>query len=199
MLPGGQAMTRLVRLAAELQSLLDAASWKNCLIGGLVLQRWGEPRLTKDVDMTVLTGFDGEERVADLLLAQFAGRRPDAREFALRNRVLLIQSADGIGMDVALGALPFEERVMERASEFAFLADCRLRTCSAEDLVVMKAFANRERDWLDVETILIRQGVRLDWEQIMAELRPLSDMKESPDIPVRLEKLRRKVEQQDGN
>ena len=186
-------MTRLVMLAAELQSLLDSKSWKNCLIGGLVLQRWGEPRLTKDVDMTVLAGFGGEEPVVDLLLARFAGRRPDAREFALQNRVLLIQSADGIGMDVALGGLPFEERVMERASDFDFTPEYRLRTCSAEDLIVMKAFANRERDWLDVETVLIRQEQRLDWKQIMAELKPLSELKESPEIPARLEKLRRKV------
>ena len=186
-------MTRLVRLAAELQALLDSESWKNCLIGGLVLQRWGEPRLTKDVDMTVLTGFGGEERLVDLLLSRFAGRRPDTRDFALQNRVLLMQSADGIGIDVALGALPFEERVMERASDFDFLPDCRLRTCSAEDLVVMKAFANRDRDWVDVETVLIRQGDKLDWKQIIAELKPLSDLKESPDIPGRLEKLRHKV------
>ena len=186
-------MTRLIQLAAELQALLDAASWKNCLIGGLVLQRWGEPRLTKDVDMTVLTGFGGEEKVVDLLLARFGRRRPDAREFALQNRVLLVQSNDGIGVDVALGALPFEERVMDRASEFDFLPDCRLRTCSAEDLVVMKAFADRDRDWLDVETVLIRQGERLNWKQIMSELKQLSELKESPEIPNRLEKLRHKV------
>ena len=190
-------MTRLIRLAAELQALLNAAAWKNCLIGGLVLQRWGEPRLTKDVDVTVLTGFGGEEKVVDLLLARFAGRRPDTREFALHNRVLLIQSTDGIGMDVALGALPFEEHVMERASIFDFLPDCRLRTCSAEDLIVMKAFASRERDWLDVETVLIRQGERLDWKQIMTELKPLSELKDAPEIPGRLEKLRQKVASQD--
>ena len=82
---------------------------------------------------------------------------------------------------------------MERASEFDFLPDCRLRTCSAEDLIVMKAFADRDRDWLDVETILIRQGLRLNWKQIMSELKPLSDLKEAPEIPARLEKLRRKV------
>lgn len=190
-------MTRLVRLAAELQSLLDSASWKNCLIGGLVLQRWGEPRLTKDVDMTVLAGFGGEGKVVDLLLARFAGRRPDTREFALQNRVLLIQSSDRIGMDVALGGLPFEARVMERASDFDFLPGCRLRTCSAEDFVVMKAFASRERDWLDVETVLIRQGGRLDWKQIMAELKPLSELKESPEIMDRLEMVRRRVASQD--
>ena len=187
-------MTRLVRLAAELQSFLDSKSWKNCLIGGLVLQRWGEPRLTKDVDLTVLTGFGREEELVDLLLSRFAGRRKDTRVFALLNRVLLLQSNDGIGIDVALGALEFEERAMKRASEFDFLPDCRLRTCSAEDFIVMKAFANRERDWLDIETVLIRQGDGLKWRQIVTELKPLSELKDSPDIVDRLEQLRRKVE-----
>jgi hypothetical protein len=190
-------MTRLVLLAAELQSFLDANGWQNCLIGALVLQRWGEPRLTKDIDMTVLTGFGREELLVDLLLGRYGGRRPDARDFALQYRVLLVQSANGIGMDVALGGLPFEERAMRRASDFEFTPGCRLRTCSAEDLIVMKTFANRDRDWLDVESVLVRQAGHLNWEQIMDELSPLCELKESPDIPTRLEKLRRKVAEQD--
>ena len=173
--------------------MLDSKSWKNCLIGGLVLQRWGEPRLTKDVDLTVITGFGREEELVDLLLPHFTGRRKDTREFALRNRVLLLQSDDGIGIDVALGAMEFEERVMKRASFFDFLPDCRLRTCSAEDFVVMKAFANRDRDWLDIETVLIRQGSRLNWKQIIGELKPLSTLKETPEIVTRLERLRKKA------
>jgi hypothetical protein len=36
----------------------------------------------------------------------------------------------------------------------------------------------------------------LNWNQIMAELKPLSELKESPDIPARLEKLRQKVASQ---
>lgn len=48
----------------------------------------GEPRLTIDVDMTVLTGFGREEALVDLLLSNYAGRRADARTFALRHRVL---------------------------------------------------------------------------------------------------------------
>ena len=186
-------MTRLVTLAAELQALLDAQAWENCLIGGLALQRWGEPRLTTDVDMTVLTGFGGEEAVVDFLLSRYAGRRADTRAFALTARVLLLQSPEGIGMDVALGALPFEERVMHRATRFEFVTGCFLRTCSAEDLVVMKAFADRARDWLDIESVLIRQKHGLDWKLIMKELVPLAELKQTPEVSGRLEQLRQKV------
>jgi len=185
-------MTPLVKLAKQVQSMLDAAGWKNCIIGGVALQRWGEPRLTNDVDITVLTGFRGEEKLVDFLLSHFSSRRPDARKFALRNRVLLVQSIEGIGIDVALGGLPFEERVMERASEFDFLPDCRLRTCSAEDFVVLKAFADRERDWVDIKTVLIRQGKKMDWKLVVKELKPLCELKESPEIMEHLKRLRKK-------
>ncbi len=181
-------MRRLFSLAVELQSLLDSSLWRNCLIGGLALQRWGEPRLTIDVDITVLTGLGSEEAVVDFLLSKYSARRRDARDFALRNRVLLLKSADGIGIDVALGALPFEERMLQRATVFAFLPSCLLRTCSAEDLIVMKAFAGREQDWIDLRGVIVRQQ-KLDWELIYSELEPLCEVKETPETLIRLRKL----------
>jgi hypothetical protein len=39
---------------------------------------------------------------------QYPGRRPDAREFALRHRVVLCSTPAGVSVDIALGALPFE-------------------------------------------------------------------------------------------
>ena len=64
-------MTRLIQVAAELQRFLDGKSWPNCVIGGIAVLRWGEPRLTEYVDLTLLTGYGGEEpysRRANLLL-----------------------------------------------------------------------------------------------------------------------------------
>lgn len=110
-----------------------------------VLQRWGEPRVTQDVDVTLLTGFGGEETYIETLLRQFPARIENARQFALQNRVLLLTSASGIGIDVALGGLPFEESVVSRATQFEYLPKLPLLTCSAEDLIILKAFADRAR------------------------------------------------------
>jgi hypothetical protein len=63
----------------------------------------------------------------------------------------------GVGIDIALAAIPFEERVLARSTAFEFLPGAGIRTCSAEDLIVYKAFADRPRDWVDVEGILLRQ------------------------------------------
>jgi hypothetical protein len=183
-------MTRLIQIAAELQRFLDMKQWQNCVIGGIAVQRWGEPRLTADVDLTLLTGFGGEEPYVDALLARYESRVASPREFALAHRVVLVKSADGVGIDIALGGVPFEENAMRRASEFEFATGERLRTCSAEDLLVMKALAGRGQDWLDIKGVLVRQGAKLVWNTVISELRPLCELKGTPEVITRLERER---------
>lgn len=160
-------MRDLYEFAAELQQFVEQQNWKFCFIGGIAVQRWSEPRLTRDVDITLLTGFGNEEPYIDKLLSRFRGRISEARDFALQRRVLLLISSTGIGLDVALGAFPFEQSAVERATYFDFLPNARLRTCSAEDLIVFKTFAGRGTDWRDVEMTIVRQGdANLDWTYI---------------------------------
>jgi hypothetical protein len=109
----------LLQAAAGVQSLLQTQRWSFCFIGGVAVQRWGNPRFTQDIDLTHLTGFGAEEHFLDILLRELEPRRADARQFALLNRVLLARTQDGVEVDIALGALPFEERTIQRASEWA--------------------------------------------------------------------------------
>ena len=179
-------MNPLLAAALEVQTFCRAQGWRFCFIGGLAVQRWGEPRLTQDADLTVITGFGSEASFVETLLDRFEGRLPDAREFALRNRVLLIRSSGGVPLDLALGAMPFEEHAVARASDFTIAPGVVIRTCSAEDLIVFKAFAGRAKDWLDIEGIAVRHAGRLDERLIWAEVVPLLELKESPEDAQRL-------------
>lgn len=187
-------MNALIRAAADLQAVCVEQSWKFCFIGGLAVQRWGEPRETVDVDLTLLTGFTGESRFVSKLLESFEPRIPDAAEFARINRVLLLRATSGVGLDIALGGLPFEASAVRRSTLFTFPPDVPLRTCSAEDLVVFKAFADRLKDWVDVEGILIRQSSRMDWDYVRAQLAQLAELKDAPELVDKLEHLRRSVD-----
>lgn len=188
-------MTELARLAAELGDFCQRRGWRFCVIGGLAVQHWGEPRMTMDVDLSLLTGFGGEESFIDEWLCHYVGRLPDTKAFALKNRVLLLRHASGVGIDIALGAVPFEERLVERAAGIEMEPGCPVRLCTAEDLIVMKAFADRPIDWQDVRGVVVRQGVgRLNWEQIRGELKPLCAAKEQPEISAKLDALKREVE-----
>lgn len=186
-------MLEVYRAADRLQRRFRERGWRFCLIGGLALQRWGEPRETIDVDVTLLTGFGGEEGFVREILSWYEPRVADPVAFALENRVLLVQASSGVGLDIALGCMPFEASAVARATPYEFIPGIELQTASAEDLIVMKAFASRPKDWVDLEGVLIRQAGRLDWGYIDAQLQPLVELKEEPEIVDRLARMRREA------
>lgn len=188
----------ILAAACALQEFCGARGWQFCFIGGLAVQRWGEPRFTADADLTLLTGFGGEESFIDPLVSHFRPRRSDAREFALRNRVLLLEAHNGTPLDVALGAVPFEENSIRRSSPFPIGEGRALTTCSAEDLLVHKVVANREKDWLDIEGVLARRWGRLDLAVIRNEVEPLLELRGDPEILVRFDRLYAKLQRRLG-
>jgi len=185
-------INRILDAALELQRFCESHQYRFCFIGAVALQRWGDPRATLDADLILLTGFGSEESFISELIEHFRPRRPYAAEFALENRVLLLFASNDVPIDIALGGLPFEARTIERSSPWQIKPDLKITTCSAEDLVVHKAFANREQDWADIERVLMRQIKRLDVDLIFKELRPLLELKEAPEIEDRLRKMMEK-------
>jgi len=144
--------------------------------------------------LTVLAGFGGEGPIISALLEDLAPRIPDAVEFAWRHRVLLLRSADGFAVDVALGAMPFDEAAISRATTAELARGAVLLTCSAMDLVVHKAFAGRPQDLVDIEGVLVRQKGALLWPQIWADLTELAALKEAPELLNELERVARRAE-----
>src|SRR3990172_1589281 len=123
------------------------------------------------------------ERAARLrAMADDDARKMIERKFSVRSRVFLAQTADGTPIDIAFGAIGFELRCVDRASPFDFGGGISLLTCCAEDLIVMKVFSNRDRDWPDVESIVMRRGTKLDWELIERELKPLLAVQGGPPV-----------------
>jgi hypothetical protein len=183
-------VNNVFQAAAELQEICESNQWKFCFIGGLALQRWGEPRETVDVDLSLFAGFGKEQPFIEKLLKHFDARIPDAAVFAQNRRVLLLRSQQGVGLDIALAALPYEELMIERSTFFEYPPNISLRTCSAEDLIVLKAFAARGQDWVDVERVIVRQAGKLDWNYIREQLEPLAELKDLPGILDELERRR---------
>src|ERR1035438_5762293 len=98
-------MIDIFETARQLQNFCDQRGWRSCFIGGIAVQRWGEPRLTRDVDLTLLAGFGGEDIFIDELLTAYAARIIDAKDFARRHRVLLLGTPQGVGIDISPAAL----------------------------------------------------------------------------------------------
>ena len=65
-------MSLLFEAGREVSAFCSERGWKFCLIGGVALQRWGEPRFTRDVDLTIVTGFGGEGTVIHQVLSHLS-------------------------------------------------------------------------------------------------------------------------------
>ncbi len=183
-------MKTVFEAAQKIQQSFEEHDWQFCFIGGIALQRWARPRLTNDIDLTLLTGFGNEEVFIDTILSEFNPRIENLKEFALKSRVMLLK-IDNVGVDISLGGLFFEESAVKRAEKYRFTPKANLRICTAEDLIVFKAFANRLQDWADIQSILIAQE-KLEWDYVLEQLSPLVELKEEPEILQKLEKLKTK-------
>jgi predicted nucleotidyltransferase len=183
-------MIDLITEARAFQDFCHNLKWKFCFIGGLAVQHWGEPRLTRDVDVSVLTGFGPEDEFISAILKNYEPRFADAAQFAAQHRVLLVQTSSGVDFDISLAALPFEEEMIRRSVSIEYLPGVDLKVCSAEDLIVLKCFANRVQDWQDVKSIVERQGSQnLIWDYILTSVAPLVELKGEPQIVERLKTL----------
>ncbi len=152
--------------AAKVARWLESQGIRYFILGGIALQYWGETRLTRDVDVTVLVEPEQLERFLLEALKKFRPRISNALEFAKQHRVLLVETEEGVPIDISLGIFGYEEEAWKHSKEVEFEGVGRLRLISAEDLIIHKCVAGRPRDIEDVEGILIRQKLKVNVERI---------------------------------
>jgi len=178
--------------AWELHEYLTAHGVPYVIIGGTALSRWGEPRFTADVDLTVMNPLEGAEGFVRLILERFPSRVADPIAFARRNRMVLIRASNGCHVDISLALPGYEAQVMRRAADYELQPGRIVRVCSAEDLIIHKAVAGRGQDWADIEGVIARQGDALDVRYIRTWLREFANLLAKPDVLDGFEKLWRK-------
>jgi hypothetical protein len=176
-------MSDPLEAAWEVHCFLTARQVPYAIIGGLAVQHWGEPRFTRDVDVTVVVPLEQASSFIATVVEYFAPRIENAAAFARRSRVILIWAANGCQVDISLGLPGYEDEVIQRAVDFELEPGKVVRLCGAEDLVIHKAVAGRPRDLEDIKGIVYRRGKALDvslvrlwlerFSEILGDLAPL--------------------------
>ncbi len=158
------------RFAGALRAVAAALrdiSAPSMIIGGVAVIAAGVPRETIDIDATVL----GRTSDLDSVVAAFARhdvvpRTRDALQFARERQVLLLRhEPTGVTIEVSFGWLPFEEEAIAHANEIDF-AGVSIRIARAEDLIVYKAAAWRDRDRSDIERLLVLYLDEIDLDRV---------------------------------
>jgi hypothetical protein len=182
-------VNRQFETAWQLHLFFSARGVPYVIIGGLAVQRWGQPRLTRDVDLTLLLPPGREEAVLREIVATFPARIDDAVAFALEHRVLPVEVPGGSEADLSLGLPGYEEHAIARAVPYDLGDGREARLCSAEDLIIHKAVAGRPHDVLDIEGIVARQGAALDAAYVRRWLDELARLSDDPEVTARFERI----------
>ena len=177
----------------EVKQFLDQHSIRHLVIGGVANAIWGRVRATRDTDFKVMIGDRTIEEFVVLVGGRFEFRVPDAVDFAKRTYVVPIYAGNHIAVDLGFGFLPYEEQAVEKAVVVNYRG-VTFPTCTAEDLIIHKAIAEREKDWNDIEGVLVRQGDKLDQAYIVRWLEQFAQALDRPELVQRYRALRGKIQ-----
>lgn len=147
-------------LLASLAEAFEAEGLRYMIIGGQAVLMYGEPRLTRDVDVT--EGADVSALTRVLAVAHRAGLTPrpnDPESFAAETMVLPCEDAStGIRVDFVFSTSTYEAAAMDRVRP-AVVAGRTVAYASPEDLIIHKLVAGRPRDLDDVRSVRLRTPV----------------------------------------
>lgn len=159
------------------------------LFGAQAALLYGSARLTADVDATVMPGEVSTEGLVAALQAEGFELRLDDEAFIRTTRVIpVVHRSSGIPADIVLGGPGLEEGFLSRATE-QDVGGVRIPVVAAEDLVVMKVLAAREKDKEDVIAVLRAKKGRLDLDHIRETIHMLEAALGQSDLMPLFEEL----------
>ena len=143
-------------LLERIAAALDRCEIPYMVIGGQAVLLYGEPRFTRDIDITLGIDID---RLGELdRAARSAGLEPlvDAETFTRQTMVLPCRdSASDIRVDFIFSFSPYETEALGRARGVT-IGHTTVRYVAAEDLVILKVVAGRPRDLDDARIVLAK-------------------------------------------
>lgn len=149
------------QVAEEVAARLEAAGCEYALGGAIALGFWAEARGTLDVDVTLYLPLDDAAGCAHLLEnigCEFDHHR--ALEMLKEHSFCQVKLL-GVRLDVFLPMSSFYEEAKSRRREVP-IGDGRAYIWDAETLCVFKMMFFRQKDLVDIESILRSQATTLE-------------------------------------
>jgi predicted nucleotidyltransferase len=142
-------------LLVNLAKQFDRNSIPYMVIGGQAVLVYGEPRLTRDIDITL--GVDNSEYEKIFSICSIIGLKSaveNVSQFVQKSNVLpLYDDTTHIRVDLIFSYMPYERQAMKRVKRI-LINEYEVKYASMEDVIIHKIFAGRSRDIEDVKSIL---------------------------------------------
>ncbi len=171
------------------------SEYKGMITGGMAVIALGYPRVTTDINATVLaTAADLPALIQRLRAHHILPRIENAADFAQSNHVLLLRHQPSeIDLDLSLAMLPFEDDAIAHR-QMANFAGVAIFIPRVADLVIYKIVASRPDDLRDIEELLLRHFARIDFDRVRSVVKQFAEILERPEMTATLEMLIRNAE-----
>jgi hypothetical protein len=161
-----RALSPFAAVLADLKDALAALRVDWYLFGAQAALIYGAARVTADVDVTLRLGDVAPNRLASMLRKRGFKLRVNDPSFVRTTRVLpVLHVRTSVPADLVLAGPGLEDMFLERAV-LRDLGGVRVPVARAEDLIVMKILAGRDKDFEDVMAIVAALGAELDEKEI---------------------------------
>ncbi len=163
-------------LITKIAHLLNEQNIPYMIIGGQAVLLYGEPRFTRDVDISL--GLDAEgflliKNICELLSLRILPDKPQA--FVQDTMVLpCMEEETGIRIDFIFTNTEYEHNAIKKAAVFDF-GGIPVHFAGKEDVIILKIIAGRERDFEDIRSILLKNK-DIDENYIVKNLKIFDDL-----------------------
>jgi hypothetical protein len=184
-------MENLFQSTLMLQKLLLGAEVPSIVIGGMAVAVWGEPRLTRDVDLKVLLSRQDADHLLSILSPQYQSLVSDPKETLRKQALVFIRDAQGTRLDLLLADTPYDVNAIQRGVDIEVMPGITVHMCKPEDLIIYKLISTRLRDHEDARSVVLRQGNRLDDEYIIDWLKQFETALDDSTLVAEYRRMRR--------
>jgi len=127
------------------------------IIGGQAVLIYGEPRFTRDIDITLgIDVFELPKLLNTVELMKLKILVTEIEEFVKQTYVLpTIDNNTGIRIDFIFSFTEYEKCALKRVNRI-IIGNNSVNFASIEDLIIHKIFSGRERDYEDIRSVILK-------------------------------------------
>ena len=152
------------------------------IIGGQAVLLYGEPRLTRDIDITLGVNTEYVDELLKVIRELSLKPIPENIKLFVQQTMVLpaLEETTGIRVDFIFSFTTYEIEAIKRARKITIMGQ-EVCFASPEDVIIHKIFAGRPRDIEDVRSIILKNS-DMDIQYIRSWLKEFDQSSEKKEF-----------------
>ena len=149
--------TSLPKLLEKIAKVFEKEHIPYMIIGGQAVLLYGEPRLTKDIDVTLGLDINELPRIRNIAIQIGLTLLVQNEEKFVRETMVLptIHEPSGFRVDLIFSFSKYEQEALKRVNKIK-IGSIDVCYASFEDLLIQKTISGRPRDIEDIKTMILK-------------------------------------------